>query len=221
MVAEALLLIPKIGQLIFGVYNVDLTQPIGYHMVMYYWLGLIVFAHAMYSGASIISKESRDKTAEYLFTKPYKRSSIVWAKILAGFASILIIGVVTVLASLFVMLIITHDPVVYMQILVSGIGMFFTQCVLLSLGFLCSAVFRTYKSATMGAAIVLLACYCLMFFVQFVDNPALNFLSPLMFFGVSDIVANGLHIAYVLLAATVICVCLYLTQRFYARKDMM
>ena len=220
ILGEALLLIPKIGQLIFGVYNVDLTMPIGYHIVMYYWLGLIVFAHAMYTGASIISKETRDKTAEFLFTKPYKRSTIIWAKILAGFVHILIIGVVAVISALFGMTIITTDPGVYIQILISGIGMFFTQCILLSLGLLCSAVFKTYRSGTMGAVMVLLASYCLMFFVQFIDSPALNFLSPLTFFGVSDTVENGFSGPYILLAVLIIGACLYLTQWFYARKDM-
>jgi hypothetical protein len=118
------------------------------------------------------------------------------------------------------MLIITDDPGVYMQILICGIGMLFTQCVLMSLGLLCSAVFKTYKSATMGAVMVLLACYCLMFFVQFIDIPALHFLSPLTFFGVSDVVMNGLSVSYILLAAVIMGICLYFTERLYARKAM-
>ena len=84
LVEEALAAIPSIGQIAFGVYNADLSQPIGYYIVMYYWIGLVVFVHATYIGASIIARESRDKTAEFLFTKPNKRYTIVWAKVLAA-----------------------------------------------------------------------------------------------------------------------------------------
>lgn len=220
LIEQALAAIPKIGQLVFGVYNVNLNNPIGYYIVMYYWTGLIVFTHAIYTGASIISKESRDKTAEYLFTKPYKRGTIVWAKILAGLMNILVVGVGTLIMSLLGMLPVTTDLALYSQILVSGFGMLFTQCVLMSLGLLCSAVFKTYKSGSRGAIMVLLASYSLMFIVQYVDMPSLNFLSPLTYFGVSDVVVNGLGIPYILLTVSVIAVCVYLTQRVYAKKVM-
>ncbi|MDR1643310.1 MAG: ABC transporter permease [Clostridiales bacterium] len=217
---DALALIPKIGQLICGVYNVNFAELTGYYVVMYYWIGLIVFTHAIYTGASIIAKESRDKTVEYLFTKPYTRSEIVWAKILAGLLNILAVGAITLAMSLLAILPISNDPVVYMQVFVSCIGMLFTQCVLMSLGFLCSAFFKSYKSGVMGAAAVLIGSYCLMFFVQYLDMPALNFLSPLTYFSVSFVVADGLGALYVLLAISVISICFYFTQKLYAKKVM-
>ena len=218
MIEDALSSIPKIGQLIFGVYNADLTTHIGYHIIMYYWIGLVVFTHAIYTGVSIISKESRDKTAEYLFTKPYKRCVIIWAKIIAGFINVFCIGIIAIIVSCLGMLIITDDPVVYMQVFLSGIGMFFTQCILFSLGLLCSAFFKTYKTGTKGAVILLVSSYCMMFFVQYFEIPLFNFLSPLTYFGVADVTSNGFNIFYVLLLAFVVSICLYLTQRLYAKK---
>jgi ABC-2 type transport system permease protein len=217
---DALNLIPKIGRLICGVYNANLYDPLGYYSVMYYWTGLIVFAHAVYTGASIISKESRDKTVEYLFTKPYKRWEIVSSKIIAGFVDISAISVVATAATMLAMIPAINEPAVYWQVLVSGIGMLLTQCVLMSLGLLCSAIFKTYKSGTWGAAIMLMASYCLMFFVQYIDKPSLNFLSPLTYFSISDVVENGLDILYILISVLVMAVCLYFTQRLYAKKAM-
>ncbi|MCL2339375.1 MAG: ABC transporter permease, partial [Actinomycetia bacterium] len=89
---DAIAAIPVAGQLVFGVYNVNLGDPIGYYIVMYYWVGLIVFTHAMYTGASMVAKETRDKTAEFLFTKPYPRQTIVGAKILAALVNLLVVG---------------------------------------------------------------------------------------------------------------------------------
>jgi len=219
-VEEALQLIPKIGQLICGVYDIDLTVPIGYFAVMYYWIGLIVFTHAIYIGASMIAKESRDNTVEYLFTKPYTRGIIVWAKILAGFLNIFVVGAITIAMNLLAMLPVTSDPTVYGQVFVSGIGMLFTQCILMLLGFLCSAFFKNYRSGVMGAATVLIGSYCLMFFVQNIDMPSLNFLSPLTFFAISEVIRNGLNILYVLISVVEIGVCIFFTQRLYSKKEM-
>lgn len=218
---EALSALPKLGQLVFGVFHADLMSPVGYYVVMYYWTGLIVFTHAIYTGASIVLKESRDKTAEFLFTKPYKRSVIVWAKILAGLTNILIIGLVTIIMSFVAMLPITTEPSALWQILASGAGMLFTQALLMSLGFLCGAVFSTYGAAARGAAAVLLASYCIMFFIQYMEIETLNFLSPLTYFGVADVVAHGLSRVYTALCVLVIAVCLYLTQRLFSRKAFM
>ncbi|MCL1847261.1 MAG: ABC transporter permease [Coriobacteriia bacterium] len=217
---NALSMIPKMGQLVFGVYDVDLFEPIGYYVVMYYWTCLVVFTHAVYTGASIVSKESRDKTAEFLFTKPCKRNTIIWAKICAALVNITVVGLVALLVSLVSMIVITSDPTTYLQVLVSGLGMYLTQCVLAALGLLISALLKTYRSTVMVAVAVLLASYCLMFFVQYTQMPQFNFISPLAFFQVSDVVANGLSIPYVLLSAAVIAVCLFLTQKFFAKKTM-
>ncbi|MCL2335976.1 MAG: ABC transporter permease [Firmicutes bacterium] len=215
---QALAGIPATGQLLFGVYRVDFSQPMGYYIVMYYWTGLIVFVHAMYTGASIISKESRDRTAEFIFTKPVKRSGIVRAKTLAGLISILAVGVTVILLSALGMLPVTRDPGFYRQITVIGAGMLLTQGVLLALGLLCGAVFRTYRLAVSAAMLLLGLSYGLLFAAQYYAS--LYFLSPLAYFEISRTAANGLDSRYVLLAVAVIALCLFITLRLYRRKAL-
>ena len=217
---EALKAIPVAGQLVFGVYNVDLSYPIGYYIVMYYWVGLVVFTHAMYTGASIISKETRDKTAEFLFTKPYRRSIVVRAKMLAALINILVVGVVTILLSIVGMLLVTQDPEVYRQILTTGVGMLLTQCTLAAVGFICSALFKTYRIGMFAAMGSLILCYCLMFYVQYSGNPMLGFISPLAYFEISNTALHGLNAVFVLLAVALSAVCLLITIRLYDKKTM-
>ncbi len=217
---KALAMIPKIGQLAFGVYNVNLGDSIGYYIVMYYWTGLIVFTHAIYTGVSMIMKEQRDRTSEFLYTKPITRREITTAKLLAGFFNIFVMGFVTVVLSLIGMVQATGDTSLVHAVLLSGIGLFLTQIVLVSLGFLCSALFKTYKGGTRVAILVLLASYCLMFVVQYYDLSSLNFLSPLTYFSVYDTTAWGLNPINILLAAVVTVVCVILTDRIYRKKTM-
>ena len=219
-VEKALVLIPKLGQLVFGVYNVNLSEAVGYYVVMYYWTGLIVFVHAMYTGASMITKEARDHTVEYLFTMPYSRRTIVWAKVLAGLVNIAVVGAATIGISLLAMVPVTSDGGVFASILLSGVGLFATQCVLMALGLLCGALFKSYRAGILVAMGLLMACYCGLFFVQYVDRPALAFLSPLAYFDISGVVQNGLRGVYLGLAAVVVVLCLALVQRLYAKKEM-
>ena len=219
-VEKALVLIPKLAQLVFGVYNVNLNEAVGYYVVMYYWTGLIVFAHAMYTGASMIAKESRDHTVEYLFTMPCTRGAVVWAKVLAGLVNIAVVGAVTIGISLLAMAPVTDDGAVFRHILVSGAGLFATQCVLMALGFLCSALFKSYRAGVLTAMGLLIACYCGLFFVQYVDRPGLAFLSPLAYFDISGVVQNGLRWLYLALAAAGAALCIVLVQRLYAKKEM-
>ncbi|MCL1899081.1 MAG: DUF5979 domain-containing protein [Promicromonosporaceae bacterium] len=83
-----------------------------------------------------------------------------------------------------------------------------------------SAAALAWAAAAVTAVGVLLLSYGLMFFVQYIDAPHLSFLSPLTFFSVSEVVKDGLGILYILLSAVIITLCMYFTQRLYAKKEM-
>ena len=51
--------------------------------------------HAAMLGATIIAKEERDKTSEFLFAKPVLRSTIITAKLLAAFVNIVVFNLIT------------------------------------------------------------------------------------------------------------------------------
>ena len=220
LVGKSLSLIPKLGQIVFGVYGPSLNNPLGYFSVMAYWAGLIIYTHAMYTGASVVAKENRDRTAEYLFTMPCRRKEIIWSKILAALFNILVMGIVNIIINVLSMTMITKEPAVYGSILAACAGMFFIQCAVAALGLLCSALFRTYRAGVLTAAAVLVISYCLMFTVQYLDSPSLNFISPLAFFGPWDVAVNGMNPAYALLTAAVVAVCLFLTQILYTGREI-
>jgi len=220
LVEQSLAMIPKMGQIVFGVYGPPLSDPLGYFAVMAYWCGLIIFAHAMYTGASMVAKENRDKTTEYLFTMPCARKEIVWAKILAIKFNILVMGIVNTVVNVASMTLITLAPEVYGSVLLACLGMFFIQCVLAALGLLCSAIFKTYRAGVLIAAAVLVVSYCLMFAVQYFDAPSLNYISPLTFFGAWDVAANGINVIYAALAVAVMVVCVFAAQVIYRVRDL-
>ncbi len=63
---------PSSLKAILGMGSFDLTTATGYYGVLFLYLTLIAAVHAAMLGAGIISKEERDKTAEFLFLKPVR-----------------------------------------------------------------------------------------------------------------------------------------------------
>ncbi|KJS86413.1 MAG: ABC transporter, partial [Peptococcaceae bacterium BICA1-8] len=82
---ELLAQMPKSFQAIMGIGTFDLSTPIGYYGVLFAYLVVMATIHATMLGANIISKEEREKTAEFLFAKPVSRNRIITSKLLASF----------------------------------------------------------------------------------------------------------------------------------------
>ena len=76
--------LPRIVKVIFGMDILPVYTPLGYYVCMYLWYSMVAFAHAIVLGATIISKEERDRTAEFLYTMPYSRKTIISGKIIAA-----------------------------------------------------------------------------------------------------------------------------------------
>lgn len=220
MMMPALASMPKIIQIMFGVYNVDFTTPLGYYLCMYFWCCLLTYTHAVYMGASIISKDQRDKTSEYIFTKPYRRDTVVVAKALVAVVNIFVIAAVTGLVSILAMLPMNPDGYVLSRIIFSIIGMFFTQLVFAALGLLFSAIFRTYKAAVRTAVFFLLLSYTIGVSIEYIGTvDYLNFLSPIRYFNAHSVVSTGLNPVYILLSVAIVLLALYFTVRFYRKKE--
>ena len=220
MIASVLDVMPKLIQIIFGVYGADLTTSMGYYVVMYFWFGLIVFTHAAYLGASIISKEQRDKTAEYIFTKPYKRDTIVTAKIMVAVVNILVVAIVVGVISALAMAALGVGLGGLISVFISIIGMFVTQLVFVAVGLLCSAIFIKYNVATLSSIAVLIVAYIVSFAIEYIGTADyLSFLSPLRYFEVQRVISNGISPLYLFVSAVIISLSLYFTLALYREKD--
>lgn len=67
---------------------------LGFFAITFTNLSLFGSIYAMYTGLSIFSREARNKTTDFLLTKPRTRSSIFIEKFLAGFTLVVIVWIV-------------------------------------------------------------------------------------------------------------------------------
>ena len=72
-----------------GISISNMGTPEGYISMMSIYLYVPIAIYSALLGSSIISKEERAKTAEYLFTLPIKREAVLRSKIIVGFFYVL------------------------------------------------------------------------------------------------------------------------------------
>ena len=97
---EMLAGMPKSMLALLGIGDFDISTATGYYGLLFIYLLLMATIHAAMLGATIIAKEERDKTSEFLFVKPVSRNRVITAKLLAAFVNILILNLVTFVSSL-------------------------------------------------------------------------------------------------------------------------
>lgn len=81
-------------QLLKAIGAVDIFTMINFYAYIFSFVVVCGAIQAMNIGISIISKETRFKTADFLLTKPASRTKILTAKLLAGITSLLITNII-------------------------------------------------------------------------------------------------------------------------------
>jgi ABC-2 type transport system permease protein len=210
---------PKILTIMFGV-GEELTSTLGWYGCIYFWVAILNYSYAVYLGISCIAKETVHGTAEYLFTKPIRRSKIVAAKTLSGVCNLLILTVFSGLCCYFTAILPLGGLEQPGAAVTTTIGMFLTEVVLFALGLLISSLVRTYKNAARLGAGVLLGFYGLYVIADYLEMPALHYLTPLKYFDVYAVARNGFSVLFLLISIVIVLCSVVRSQRSWANREI-
>jgi ABC-2 type transport system permease protein len=183
---------PKSLQAFMGAGTLDLSTAVGYYGVVFSYLLLMAAIHSLMLGATLIAKEERDKTAEFLLAKPISRTKIVTAKFLAILFNIFIFNMVTLLFSIMT---VQHyskagEPLENIYLLL--VGMFLLQLLFASLGAGMAAVSTNPKRAVSLGTAILLLMYLLSIVIdlnQTLEN--LKYMTPFKYFEAKSVIKKG------------------------------
>lgn len=220
---------PRIVLIMFGMEGLSMNTSLDYHLIMFYWICLITFVHAIYTGVNILSRDQRDKTFEFIYSKPYKRNDIITAKILVGLINIFALAFVSWIGSVITIIFIDGSAMgaingksIIGLVTATIIGMLLTQAVFFSIGLLLAAALNTHNSSLKAVFLIVLVTYVIGIVIEYVGKiNYLNFLSPFRYFIGTDVVNNGINIVYVLIGTMIIAVSAYLTYSLFNRKDLL
>lgn len=207
---------------VLGIWDTDFTTLGGFITVISVYLFLILGIHGALIGNSLISKEERDKTSEFLFTRPVSRIKVVKDKIIAGIINLLVLNLVLILSILFSSISYIKLAGFYRFIFLFSIGMFLFQLIYFSLGMFLAAFMKRYKKSGNLSISVLMITYILSILINMTDKiDFLKCITPFEYFRASDILKQGkIQPLYLILSFIIITIFISGTFKYYKSRDL-
>lgn len=212
---------PKVVRIAFGVDAFPIDTGRGGYASMFYWYQIVAFAFAVFLGVHVVCKDEREHTADFLFTKPLDRRTVLLSKALFVMLSNAIIALVTAVGTMFFLVPILHESDLWFHVVTSSIGMFLTQLIFSSIGILCAVITKSYRGALRLAFLKLIAAYVFAFIIEYRgDIGYLNFLTPVRYFNLYDMVNHGFSVFYVILTIAITVGCLVYALHQFRKRDL-
>ncbi|MDQ0156222.1 ABC transporter permease subunit [Robertmurraya andreesenii] len=164
---------------------------LGYYSYSFTYLALAGAIQAMNLGTNILSKEVREKTADFLLTKPVTRTQIVKAKLLAAVTSLLITNLVFLgAAGLTATMVKTeaYDAKVFYMI---SITLFFIQLIFLAFGLLASVIIPRIKSVLAVSLGTVFAFFLIGMLASTGEDEVKRLFSPFKYFEAKKVMYGG------------------------------
>ncbi|MEH7272030.1 ABC transporter permease subunit [Neobacillus vireti] len=219
---EMLAGMPKSLLAVLGIGEFDISTAAGYYGLLFIYLLLMATIHAAMLGATMISKEERDKTSEFLFVKPVSRNQIITAKLLAAFVNILLLNLVTLLSSLVLVGKYSNGEVVSGDIAITMAGMFILQTLYLVIGTSLAAVIKKSKRSASMATGILLLTYVISVAIDLNEHfEGLKYLTPFKYFEAKNLMlGEGFELIFVILSVGLIAGLTVITFVFFKKRDL-
>ena len=194
---------------------------LGFYSYALTFTTLCAAIQAMNLGTAIVSKEAREKTADFLLTKPVTRTQILTSKLLAAFTSLLITNVVyLVAANIIASQVKTADYSVKKFVMLS-LTMFFIQLIFLAIGILFSVIIPKIKSVLTVSLATVFAFYFLGVISETSGDDVKRYFSPFKYFDNTYIIKHSNYEGSFLIAGAVIVAAAITASYFiYLKRDI-
>lgn len=203
--------------------NLDyITSILGFYSMIFSFIALSGAIQAMNLGVSILSKESRERTADFLLVKPVSRTSIVSAKILAAFTTILATNVIFNAATFIIANSVKTADYNGKLFILINITLLFIQLIFLAIGVIVSMFFNKIKAVLPISLGVVFGFYMIGALIATgKDNDTARFISPFKYFDITYIIKNASYEAsYLITGAVIIVIAVAASYVIYNRKDV-
>lgn len=194
---------------------------LGFYMYIFTYILLCGAIQAMVMGTSIVSKEVREKTADFLLTKPVTRPTILTSKLLAALTSLVITSIIYIVAAYLMALQVTNvdfDEGIFLMI---SLTLLFTQLIFLAIGFIVSVVFPKIKAVLSLSLGTVFAFFVVGMVIAVDGDSAKRFISPFKYFDGKYIIDHASFEApYLLASLIIILVCIVASYIIYTKKDV-
>jgi len=212
---------PASVRAILGISLDSITSLLGFYSMIFSFITLCGAIQAMNLGVSILSKEMRERTADFLLVKPVSRSAIVSSKLLAALTMLIITNVIYyAAASILAVMVKTADFSVTLFFMIN-LTLLFIQLIFFSIGAAVTVIIPKLKSVLPVSLGVVFGFFFIGAFLATGENDAARFLSPFKYFNPSYIIRNSNYEApYLITGAVIVIIATVTAYIIYAKKDI-
>jgi ABC-2 type transport system permease protein len=194
---ELLASFPRVVLAVMGVVGVDIGTLGGYTALLFYYVLICAVIYVVHLGASAVTRESVDKTYEFVFTKPCSRNRVLGMKLIASYTYLILFCVFNGLFAIMAVGYLKTSDSITPQIWFCVLTVFFISALFIALSaFLASVAKRPDKGMLFGN-IAFLYAFILGVVYNMLENPGLfKLITPFSYFSPADLVAQRLDPVY-------------------------
>ncbi len=206
----------------FGLNGVDLATVLGYFGFIFLFVQVCLAIQAASYGFSMVSVEEREWTADFLLSKPVRRSSVMTAKVLAALSGLTVTNAVVWVSSLVLVAAFrsgeTYPTLPLVLLLLSDVVF---QLFFLSVGLAVSLLVKRIRSVTAYAMGLGFGMYVLSAFGNMLGTNVLERITPFKHFDPNYILQHQAWDApLALVSVAVVLVSIVASYTLYIRRDI-
>ena len=193
----------------------------GYTWVIGYFGTLTAAFYAITLGSSIINRELIDKTFEFLFTKPRKRSYILSIKILSGFICLTAFSLVNFLGSILIMNSVDTNIDITNLMMLSSIGTYITSLLFYAISICINVVIKKKSISGKITNLLFMFSFVLGGIYDITENAEiLRIFTPFRYFLYKDARVGNINTLF-LTISVIICICLIIiVYKSFKKRDL-
>lgn len=220
-VNELLKTLPEALRKAVGIEIGSFTSILGFYSYIFMYIALCGAIQAMMVGASILSKEVRERTVDFLLTKPVSRTTIIVSKLSAAFVSIAITSLSFILCAYFIASYVKTENFNEQAFFLLSLTLFFVQVMFLAIGVIASMLLPKLKSVLSLSLGVVFAFFFIGMFGSTVGEASVRYITPFKYFDSMYIIKNGQYEwTYLIVGFLWIAVALVASFFIYTKRDM-
>lgn len=194
---------------------------LGFYSYIFAYVMLCGSVQAMNFGLSVVSKEVRGKTADFLLSKPVSRQEIMTAKLLAVLTCLIITNVIYLLAAGMMASAVASGSYSRKIFLMISVSLFFIQLIFMSLGVLISVAVPRIKAVVSVSLGTVFGFFIINMFDSVIGSKAVRYITPYKYFDSAYIIKNAAYeTSFLVLGAVIVAAAIGASYLLYAKRDI-
>jgi len=211
---------PDVMKKVFNILIDSISTLEGFYSFVFSFVVLCGAIQAMNLGTAIVSKEVRDRTADFLMTKPVSRIRIMTSKLMAAFTALIITNIIylglTILAA--IALVSVFNLKIFFMI---SLTLFFIQLMFLALGIMISVFAGKIESVISVSLSIVFGFYILGSLGSFLGEERVRYLSPFRYFDPAYIIKHTAYeTSFVVVGIILFIGAIAISYLLYIKKDV-